>query len=764
MPSNSSDIYIDFISEYRVYPNNKCEQLVPPYWLEQFSSYERIDRELFSPQISLDSKDIIKRNTVFVKFLEQPMELLKAISQVKNLHIANDMAFIGEYIVYLGHIRFLHTNRMLPFGSWNYKSSREKNKIVFGLDIVSLYAFIHNVSYNESVEIVFRYVTGHAFKANPKRSSKKSFFIQERNPLVHLYCAMDMMDYFFIANKNEKYIQYKNEFGYFICGCKRFLSESGKYEKIFYSVCRHSNSHMIYLLPIAPESPYPVYNCETIKNRRSIYFVEDEVRADYLSEKYREKGFAFVSCPVGVAGLLDINFEMFRSKKMVVNLLNSNVDLEFLWNLKKKCEAYCVDLFFDFGYDMSDMDLDSFYSLLLRKNSWRKKTNSDVPTFGIAESYFFKNEKLYNMFNPKGINLSNIDKEDDGILRGTLPLPGADWERRMILDPIIEEGTITWLFAAEKTGKTWMGLSIAYAVGKGNTIIGKWKTKESFKVLYIDGEMPIDKLNKNIGMIAKGYNECEENGQRPFDIISFFQNGEDYGTILSNDWQEKHKKSLKKYALIVLDNYYSLNENKLDVKPFIRWMKTMTKYNIAFLVLDHTNEKKDLQGSVIKKRASDLGIYLERMEQNEISINIPYSRYLDSKSQDGFKLKAIFTPMSMGYVLKNNDGESDKNYIDQKLKNYACVYVLSEKFKMDHKKIAPLFGVSKSSIDNHVNAFRDDATDSQKQHAPKIRDEDRAFVLEMIDILTCCDNEESLLAMWEAMKYEDVLKYREGKK
>ena len=53
------------------------------------------------------------------------------------------------------------------------------------------------------------------------------------------------------------------------------------------------------------------------------------------------------------------------------------------------------------------------------------------------------------------------------------------------------------LYAPRGVGKTNLALSMAYAVASGGPVL-KWTAPTAKRVLYIDGEMPIDTLQERL--------------------------------------------------------------------------------------------------------------------------------------------------------------------------------------------------------------------------------------------------------------------------
>ena len=120
-------------------------------------------------------------------------------------------------------------------------------------------------------------------------------------------------------------------------------------------------------------------------------------------------------------------------------------------------------------------------------------------------------------------------------------------------------------------------MSIAYAVSKGNCSICDWKSHTAKKVLYIDGEMSGVGLSKINSLIAKGFQEQCYNIPNLFDSFLFMEDDNEYKTILDPTWLSNYKNKLYQYDLIILDSYYSLNNNNKSLKEFFIFFKRFKK-------------------------------------------------------------------------------------------------------------------------------------------------------------------------------------------
>src|SRR5690242_17188982 len=64
-------------------------------------------------------------------------------------------------------------------------------------------------------------------------------------------------------------------------------------------------------------------------------------------------------------------------------------------------------------------------------------------------------------------------------------------KREFILEPFFKVADFGIISAQRGVGKTWLGCLIARGVSQG-TAVGPWKSPKDRRVLYVDGEMPLD--------------------------------------------------------------------------------------------------------------------------------------------------------------------------------------------------------------------------------------------------------------------------------
>jgi len=618
----------------------------------------------------------------------------------------------------------------------------DNQKNIYGTDIVSLYAYAFNKSYRAALHEICG-----AF--NKKKSfgdheSKTKWHIQEKNSIaVDPLWGFDNFCCFF-PHKLRRYI-YWNEYCRLVGFVVKIYLQDDSESEIFYTIWRRHDSEEEKIVPLFPEKPYMIYNRHLLnENVTSVIFFDDEAQADDIQSKACETSINMghesyfdhldwqqifeknpllvcSTCPGGLKNLPDADLSCLTGRAALVPLPQKFMQFEYIDALAKNCKkagSTLKVLYAAPGQLVDDQWLDSSQIL------------SNPEHFGLQ------------------VPAVDLRSAKGGFADVGEALPNADRQVKVLVDPIIESGTITWLFAAEKAGKTLMGLSIAYAAGKGNRPIGAWQVEDPCKVLYIDGEMPANKMTTLIDMIANGYKDTDGAKSRPYALYSFYENGMEYDNILTDEWQNEWNSRIAAYDLVILDNYYSLNENRLDVKPFIRWLKSHARNGVAFVVLDHINSEGELQGALIKRRAADLGIMLEKTSDNHVNVYYQFDRYGVESKNSPHTLVPCFIASEFRFELLNEASKEPKK-LNDKLLLYSYLLTLQDKDKKTPAEIASYTKMRRSTVDNYLNAFRstDDLSEPQKKSMPKITDEDRTLVLkekERLMLLTDDELEERL--------------------
>lgn len=682
----------------------------------------------FSPDVSsITREDIELRYKVMRVFLTHTEKVLGMLIQnggkraFPNSVGPNEQVFSTanyERLIFIKPTSFPVSGFIFPVGGWLDGFNK-----FFGYDIVSFHAFYSGKCYKDALlELNDAFENRQYLGDDEKRESEVKWHVQVKNSVSNNSIIID--DGYYNLFFNPRTLEYHNKHGRIVGKVVKFTSHSNENLEMFYTLWRRTNSVIEKFAPLFPEKPYMIFNQQNIKpETKKVIFVNNELEVEPWSYKYQSSmpggyrsGTVFSACPGGLSNLLDADLTPIKNKKLVVMLNAHTRNFMFISELMEKCNELAIELALD---DVPSTEL-AFIT---------ERPISEIPA-----STMLASPESFGLIPP-----SKIEYKEPGYWDVDDELPNADRQTVTILDPIINSGTINWLYAQPKVGKTLLGLCIAYAVEKGNRPVGAWKTSEPLRVYYIDGEMPSRAIKDHIERIMKGYRDDTGIGNSPFRYYNFLENQGKYDNIMDVNWQIAHQEQIKRANLVVLDNYNALNNNEIDVKPFFKWLKGLTRYGVAFLVIDHTNAEGELQGSQDKLRRADLTIKLEAVKdsKNTFQITYPEDRYGIETKSPPHKLEKFFSTDGKEFkfllVADKPDVEDCSLKDSIRIIKFAYPLVL-ERRGLNRTDIKKRTGISRSTLDNILNAFanKQDLSESQKESASKISDKEREQILQEV--------------------------------
>ncbi len=620
---------------------------------------------------SLTKEQILRRMSIIKNFLFYPQQTIEAITQQKIIATESiDFVMIGGLTLYIREAYCYQFGRTVCAGFWIQSTTiftGHLERLAFGFDIISLHTFLHKNNqrqYSQSVDEIHDFFSTRDFIRRNSEGTGREFYVQERNPIS--YNNPVFFDLFLTYFKVIHITRIQNAHSRIIAVVWGIETKYGEYIEIYYTFWRHVKSQLFKIFPLPPQPSYEVYsivdkydyNCERIVLCNSI---RERNELEFGNKLNR---------------LISNNFNLSFVYGGINNLHITNLE-----HLSGKSLYLIID-------DTLTYTRIKTISSLVKENKIKEcflVKLSGQQSISIEDA--LTNPEKLGLTKPEVAKL--LATPDDKIV-------GSDRRRSMILDPIIESGTITWLFAKEKTGKTILALFLAQIIGSGNKSIGTWKVHEPKKVLYIDGEMPGDKIQQYIEKIIKGYGGDISTDKRTFSTYLFSEEKLIYEEILDEAWQNEHIDELLEYDLIILDNYYTLYASLNPIK-LIRWMKKLTQKGIAFLVLDHTNTEGELQGSIVKKRAMDLGLKLEMLERNIIDISFESDRYGREHQAESFSLIPCFTSAEFSFDTKSIYEDTPNLELSDSDTELMVIYILKMQ-NVKNKDVAERIDSSESNI------------------------------------------------------------------
>lgn len=199
-------------------------------------------------------------------------------------------------------------------------------------------------------------------------------------------------------------------------------------------------------------------------------------------------------------------------------------------------------------------------------------------------------------------------KTASGLLNLALP------DLKPLLTPWLFEKNLVMVHAKRGVGKTHFALASAFAVAAGSTFLG-WRAPQPRKVLYIDGEMPVQSLQQRVRDLASSHGEIP-----------------DALRIITPDLQEKAMPDLattsgqadidahidQDTALIVVDNISCLvrsggAENESESWTFVsEWALKHRRAGRAVMFIHHSGKTGAQRGTSKREDLLDVVIGLRR--------------------------------------------------------------------------------------------------------------------------------------------------------
>lgn len=482
---------------------------------------------------------------------------------------------------------------------------------IYGESVIDLYAYIHGYSYRDAISNLAREAGIFGLKGEFRRQSKNHGWVQEQHPLHSNFVGPYLPVYYPVESQFEVY---NNLSGHPILQVLRWQGADGSFVYLYRSLWRHHTSTISQWAEIFPQPPYPLYNVDKISPRSNfpVVLVPDEFVASGLSRTHAN---AFLAVPGGLKNLAKADLSTLCGRKVFVFF--GPHDLEEGRRISHALQAAGI--------------MDACFSI---------DEGKIIQPFAELENVAAQ-KRVVMLPAPIEPSQTKI------VVEVGEKMPGGDQVRNFLLFPIIREGDLAWIYAEPKIGKTWFGLAMAYAASRGNCQVGKWRTSEQIGVLYVDGEMQPDDLQRSISMVMAGAGDPP--GPAPFAIICAKSLPDGVVDITSEECQTTIEKALQGKNLLILDNFQSLTDNGPAALNQVRpWLRKLSQIGIAVIVLDHTNREGDLQGSVAKERIADLLIALrypddQAKREGRLLVEYPRARRLHGADEEPFQLRKIFT-------------------------------------------------------------------------------------------------------------------------
>ncbi len=169
-----------------------------------------------------------------------------------------------------------------------------------------------------------------------------------------------------------------------------------------------------------------------------------------------------------------------------------------------------------------------------------------------------------------------------------------------IMDPILTTQGLAMLYAPRGLGKTFLALSIGYAVSDGLPLL-RFKTPKPRRVLFVDGEMQGWMMKERLSGIVRRYGS-EAPSNDFFQIVSPDLTPDIMPNLATSEGQARLEPCLSGVELLVLDNLATLcrygKENEAESwRPVQEWLLSLRRRGISVLVVHHSGKNGGQRGT-----------------------------------------------------------------------------------------------------------------------------------------------------------------------
>jgi AAA domain/Helix-turn-helix domain len=276
-------------------------------------------------------------------------------------------------------------------------------------------------------------------------------------------------------------------------------------------------------------------------------------------------------------------------------------------------------------------------------------------------------------------------------------------KRGCLLPPWLSEQGLSVIYADRGVGKTFLCLSVAYAVATGGECLG-WKAPSAKRVLYIDGEMTAFEMSERLKLIVP---DNKRRDDPPFVLLT-----PDAQDIAMPDLQEWYAQQRIKYLadhadLIVVDNIATLcrsgSENSADSwKKVQSWALKLKSQGKSVLFCHHAGRNGKMRGTSFREGVMDSIIFLERpsgyvpQEGAKFTVNFEKSRNFYGAEAASFEASLETDATGNLCWVKREAPENKLSKVIRLIKEGHS-----------QNEIADLLGVHKSTISRDVKKLRE---------------------------------------------------------
>jgi AAA domain/MarR family len=282
-------------------------------------------------------------------------------------------------------------------------------------------------------------------------------------------------------------------------------------------------------------------------------------------------------------------------------------------------------------------------------------------------------------------------------LQMEIPVPAK------LLSPLITKQSLSMVYAWRGVGKTWFGLGIAYAIASGGKFL-RWEAPQPSRVLYLDGEMPANSLQKRLATIVSGSDKEPPAGY--FNLVTPDLCGNLVPDLVTQEGQAAVDELIvnSNADFVVVDNLSCWvrsggAENDAESwRPMSEWLLRHRSKGLAILLIHHSGKGGQQRGTSKKEDILDLSLELRhppdyQPEQGAaFAVEFKKSRHLSGNDAEPFEAR----------LAVDDRGHPVWTITAVKESTYERVVELAN-LGLTQKEIAEELGIHKSNVSRHWN-------------------------------------------------------------
>lgn len=280
-------------------------------------------------------------------------------------------------------------------------------------------------------------------------------------------------------------------------------------------------------------------------------------------------------------------------------------------------------------------------------------------------------------------------------LRAELP------SRRCIMEPWLPHQGLAMVYGPRGVGKTWLALSIAYAIAGGGELLG-WRVPRPVGVAYLDGEMPANVIQERLSRIVAS---ADYEASAPLKILTpdLQPDGPDLNLSL-REHQEALERQLDGIEVIMLDSISTLcgvqAENDADSwLPIQEWALRQRRKGRSVVFCHHANKQGAQRGTSRREDVLDTVVALKRPRKYRpelgATFELSFEKNREFHGEDAASFNAALQAGSRGPLC----------WTRRELELDTCDRVVAlTKDGLSQSDVAKELGKDKSTVSRHVRA------------------------------------------------------------